>query len=64
MTFDWFKKDVLVPFEVCQEMITGGFGKLAIAHWSQVKEIRKKSREKPNHVKLRESRQLNDWISL
>ncbi|MGF1588294.1 MAG: GAF domain-containing protein [Pleurocapsa sp.] len=34
------------------------------SHWSQVKEIRKKSREKPNHVKLRESRQLNDWISL
>ena len=30
---------------------------------SQVKEIRKKSREKLNHVKVRQSKQLHDLIS-
>ncbi|NJK58910.1 MAG: AAA family ATPase [Pleurocapsa sp. SU_5_0] len=34
------------------------------AHWSQVKEIRKKSIELKNCVKLRENKQLKDFISL
>ena len=34
------------------------------AHWSQVKEIRKKSSKKPNRVKLIENKQLRDFISL
>ena len=34
------------------------------AHWSQVKEIRKRSREFKNRVKLRESKQLKDLALL
>jgi WD40 repeat protein len=33
-------------------------------HWSQVKEIRKKSTDKANRVKLKQSKELNDLISL
>jgi hypothetical protein len=35
-----------------------------IGHWSQVKEIRKKSTDKANRVKLKQSKELNDLISL
>ncbi|NJR45855.1 MAG: ATP-binding protein [Hyellaceae cyanobacterium CSU_1_1] len=37
---------------------------LTTNHWSQVKEIRKKSIELKNCVKLRENKQLKDFISL
>ena len=33
-------------------------------HWSQVKEIRKRSRDFQNRVKLRQSKQLKDFIFL
>jgi tetratricopeptide (TPR) repeat protein len=35
-----------------------------LGHWSQVKEIRKKSRKIKNRLKLKENKQLNDFISL
>ncbi len=36
---------------------------LGATHWSQVKEIRKKSREKKNRVKLIKDSQLSDSVS-